>query len=146
MTKGERLHLTETKTCGRDMSFESCLKMIPEAYLWTVVPVWRPEEASGLANSAWLLRFLKVGKVQKHSGLEMAQEYSGAGYRSRSSKEWSIAIPNLKWRCQLAAHITSRSPQSPFLCPLIRSLSEVFRRHRFFNCCSPDWVLVEQLS
>ena len=48
--------------------------------------------------------------------------------------------------CQLAAHITSRSPQSPFLCPLIRSLSEVFRRHRFFNCCSPDWVLVEQLS
>lgn len=38
------------------------------------------------------------------------------------SKGWSIAIPNLKWRCQLSAHITPRSPRPPFLCPLIRSL------------------------
>ena len=76
----------------------------------------------------------------------MAQEYSGAGYRSRSlqgvehcNSKPEVKVPTVR------SHHSQESP-APFLVSFDQKPSEVFRRHRFPNCCSPDWVLVEQPS
>lgn len=106
---GERLHLTKPNLWRDIELWESWLEVILQgAILWTVVPAWSEE----MGHSSWLdSRSWKQGKVQKHSGLEMARNIQGSrGIVADPLQGWALQF-SLEWRCQLSAH----APRVPFL-------------------------------
>lgn len=139
----ERLHLTETKTWGKDMSFKSSVEVTIEVYLQNEDPAWTPK-GRGLGNVTWLVRFLKTRK-----GMETLQPWDGIGLNVQ--RQDTIADS-----CQAMRHCTSKPgvcvpachslhlPMSPSLLSWLlwseASLSS--SGDRFCSCCSPITLLV----